>query len=211
MHQQLVIGVDLDNTLVCYDELFHRAACEEGLIDPALPKHKEAVRDAIRRLPEGETKWTTLQALVYGMRMSEAPMFEGADVFLRHCAGKRARVRIVSHKSRHATWGGAKLDLRQSALQWIEANGFFSHLGLSRGDVFFEDTRAEKINRIRALSCTHFIDDLPEVFAEELFPPETRKLLFAASAPARRGAPGQPPAFASWFELDRFLFNDGGS
>ena len=36
-----LIGIDLDNTLVCYDVLFHAVALEEGLIEPTAPKSKE--------------------------------------------------------------------------------------------------------------------------------------------------------------------------
>ena len=36
-----LIGIDLDNTLVCYDELFHSAAVEEGLIESSAAKSKE--------------------------------------------------------------------------------------------------------------------------------------------------------------------------
>src|SRR3954470_4613031 len=81
-----VIGIDLDNTLVCYDELFHAVACEEGLIESATPKSKEKIRDAIRLLPNGESKWTRLQAIVYGPSMSGAVAFAGCEQFLRHCA-----------------------------------------------------------------------------------------------------------------------------
>ena len=207
MRQHFVIGIDLDNTLACYDELFHRAACEAGLIEPSLAKSKAAVRDAIRLLPEGEAKWTSLQALVYGTRMNEAVMFAGADVFLEHCAGRCVEVRIVSHKSPCAVLEGKKLDLRLPAMQWLEAKGFFSRFGLSGGHVFFEPTRAEKIERIRALGCTDFIDDLPEVFAESQFPSEVRKWLFA---PGSEGdlAPERQPAFMNWLEIDRMFFND---
>ena len=71
-----LIGVDLDNTLVCYDELFHSVARQEGLIEPSAPKSKEQIRDAIRLLPQGESKWTRLQAIVYGAEMSGATAFE---------------------------------------------------------------------------------------------------------------------------------------
>ena len=38
------IGVDFDNTIVCYDTLFHRLAVEEGLIPPDIPPRKEIGR-----------------------------------------------------------------------------------------------------------------------------------------------------------------------
>jgi len=205
---QLVIGIDLDNTLVCYDELFHLAACEEGLIHPSLPRNKEKIRHAIRLLPEGESRWTRLQAIVYGPRIDGATLFRGGGVFLRHCAKSRIRTRIVSHKTRFTTLDGKQVDLRQSSLQWLEAKGFFSDFGLSRGDVFFESTRAEKIRRIRALGCTHFIDDLAQVFTEDAFPRKTQKLLFSPHGAAFPGDAAPALTFASWREIDRFFFND---
>jgi hypothetical protein len=200
-----LLGIDLDNTLICYDELFHRAACEEGLIEPPVPPRKEAVRDAIRLLPDGERKWTRLQALVYGPRMSGAALFDGVADFLRRCARTGTTVKIISHKTPLATLDGQAVDLRLAARQWLEAKGFFSDLALSAGDVYFESTRAEKLTRIRALRCTHFIDDLPEVFAELDFPKETRKLLFA---PHGASAVAGTRVFAHWRELEQYFFDD---
>ena len=203
---ETIIGIDLDNTLVCCDKLFHCAAREEGLIEPSVPGNKDAIRDAIRRLPDGERQWTRLQAIVYGKRMPGATLFEGVDVFLRHCARARTRTMIVSHKTPFAVLGGQRFDLRRPALDWLTAKKFFSDFALSPRDVFFESTRAEKIERIRSLRCTHFIDDLAEVFAENTFPRETEKLLFA-----QRGAASTSPGvrvFSSWSELHRFFFHD---
>ena len=45
----LIIGVDLDNTLVTYDKLLHNLALEQGLIGLRVGKSKKQVRDAIRR------------------------------------------------------------------------------------------------------------------------------------------------------------------
>jgi len=205
---KLVIGMDLDNTLVCYDGLFHLVAREEGLIEPSLPKIKERIRDAIRLLPDGEDRWTRLQAIVYGPRMGDAALFAGAGDFLRRCAAARVRTVIVSHKTRFAALDGGRVDLRRPALRWLETKGFFSEFGLSRGDVFFESTRTEKIERIRALRCTDFIDDLAEVFDGETFPPQTRKLLFAPHGAASTGSGAPPSAFATWRQLDQYFFDD---
>jgi hypothetical protein len=203
-----VIGIDLDNTLVCYDRLFHLAAREEGLIEPSVPGNKEQIKQAIRLLPDGERLWTRLQVIVYGPRIQAATLFDGADVFLRHCAGFRIPLKIVSHKTRFALLDGRRVDLRQSALELLEAKGLFSDFGLSRDDVFFECTRAEKIQRIGALGCTHFIDDLAQVFTRDDFPPETRKLLFAPHGAPLGGSGAPPLTFASWRELERYFFDD---
>ena len=36
----MLIGVDFDNTIVCYDGLFHRVAVEQGLIPQKFPRVK---------------------------------------------------------------------------------------------------------------------------------------------------------------------------
>lgn len=201
-----VIGIDLDNTLVCYDELFHAAACEDGLIESATPKSKEKIRDAIRLLPDGESKWTRLQAIVYGPRMSGAIAFAGCEQFLRHCTQHGTKALVVSHKTAFAPLDGKQVDLRLAARRWMESKNFFgaNGCGLSPENVFFETTRAEKIETIRALGCTHFIDDLAEVFAEPHFPPGVSKLLFAPHGANAAG--GDVQVFKSWLELDRFFF-----
>jgi len=202
-----VIGIDLDNTLVCYDELFHVAACQEGLIESSAPKSKEKIRDAIRLLPDGENKWTRLQAIVYGPRMSDAIAFSGCEQFLCHCAQRGTRALVVSHKTAFALLDGKPVDLRRAALGWMEHKNFFggNGCGLSRENVFFESTRAEKIETIRALGCTHFIDDLAEVFAEPNFPLGVTKLLFAPHG--ANTVDDDVQVFKSWLELDRFFFS----
>jgi hypothetical protein len=203
-----LIGIDLDNTLVCYDELFHFAAHQEGLVELSAPKSKERIRDAIRLLPRGENKWTRLQAIVYGPRMSGATAFEGSASFLRHCSERGTKAVIVSHKTHFATLDGKQVDLRESALTWMRAKKFFDAdgCGLSPDDVFFESTRSEKIERIRSLGCTHFIDDLAEVLAESSFPRNVAKLLFAPHGANSEGRGIK--AFRTWRQLDEFFFHD---
>lgn len=203
-----LIGIDLDNTLVCYDELFHLAAHQEGLVELSAPKSKERIRDAIRLLPNGENKWTRLQAIVYGPRMSGATAFEGSEDFLRDCSERGMKAVIVSHKTHFATLDAKQVDLRESALTWMRAKKFFAAdgCGLSPDDVFFESTRSEKIERIRSLGCTHFIDDLAEVLAERSFPRDVAKLLFAPHG--AKTADQEIKVFTSWRELDEFFFHD---
>lgn len=207
MPQKPLIGIDLDNTLACYDGLFHSAGLEEGLINEETPASKERIRDSIRLLPNGEQLWMRLQAIVYGPRMHQAKLYEGASDFLKSCAANQVRAVIVSHKTPTARLDGREVDLRTAALGWLKQCGFFSDLGVHRDDVFFESTRAEKIGRIKTLGCTHFIDDLTEVFAEESFPREIRKFLFAPHPPH-----GAPPEIEdvrpcrSWKEIRSLFF-----
>jgi hypothetical protein len=77
----------------------------------------------------------------------------------------------VSHKTQFANYDTTETDLRKGALKWLDRAG--SSYGTDRSfrrDVYFESTRVDKINRIRSLGCTHFIDDLEETFREPSFP-----------------------------------------
>jgi hypothetical protein len=172
------IGVDFDNTIVCYDQVFHRVALERALIPQSLAANKGAIRDHLRRIGR-EDDWTEIQGYVYGRRMSDAEPFPGVLDFFRRMVARRTPISIISHKTRHP-YKGPQYDLHAAALGWLELYGFFdpNHIGLSREDVHFELTLPDKLARIGAAGCTHFIDDLPELLAEPAFPRGVARLLF---------------------------------
>jgi hypothetical protein len=172
------VGIDFDNTIVCYDDLFKRVALEQGLIPDDLPPNKGAVRDYLRAVGK-EPLWTEMQGYVYGERMIDAAAFPGALEAIARLVKQRIPVFIVSHKTRHP-YLGPKYDLHESARAWLEKNAFFdSHgIGMSRDQVFFELTKDAKLARIGELNCSHFIDDLPELLSEREFPSRVVRLLF---------------------------------
>lgn len=172
----MIIGSDFDNTIIDYDEVFYRVACERGLISEDVEPTKEKVRNYLREANR-ENLWTELQGYVYGPGILRARPFEGARDFFAKCKSKKIPVIIVSHKTKYP-FLGPKYDLHAHALSWMERNIFDSSLGLSRTSVFLELTREEKMKRIAYEKCTHFIDDLPELFLEEKFPSNVLKILF---------------------------------
>ena len=203
----LCIGVDLDNTIVSYDVLFHRLAWEEGLIPAGFPRHKDAIRDEICLRSGGNTAWTRLQALAYGPCMTSAAAFPGVIRFFERCHQSGYRVHIVSHKTQTAWLDGGLVFLREAALRWLKTQGLLSASGLSEENIFFETTRQEKVARIASLGCTHFIDDLPEVFAENHFPTRTQRFLFS---PHSRNPPHPGIQLAeSWADLESRFFEHG--
>jgi hypothetical protein len=172
------IGIDFDNTIVCYDDAFHRAARERGLIPADVPSTKGGVRDYLRR--EGrEDAWTELQGYIYGARMDLASEFPGVRAFMRAATESGCEIRIVSHKTLHP-YRGEKHNLHRAALDWLTDNGFFddSALGLDRGKVYLELTKDAKLARIGKLGCASFIDDLPELLGEPAFPASVQRVLF---------------------------------
>jgi hypothetical protein len=171
----MILGVDFDNTIVCYDHVFHAAALERELIPADLSVSKDSVRDYLRAQGQEEA-WTELQGYVYGPRMRDALPFPGALEFLARCARAGVPLWIISHKTRHP-YRGPQYDLHASARQWL-ADHSLHEAGLPRDHVIFELTKLEKLQRIGQVGCTHFIDDLPEFLAEPGFPEGIERILF---------------------------------
>ena len=175
--KRLRIGVDFDNTIVCYDDLLARLARERGLVPESAAVNKRAVRDYLRSCGR-EDDWTRLQGEAYGSRMGEAREFPGARCFFERAARRGAEVFIVSHKTRFP-YRGPSVDLRAAAMHWLASNGFFDGpAGLVPERVYFEATVRAKAERIIELDCTHFIDDLPEFLAEVRFAASGLAILF---------------------------------
>ncbi len=177
------IGIDFDNTLAQYDNVIRDIAFEEGWIKDHNWGSKRTIRDAIRKLPNGEQKWMQLQAEIYGPRMSEAKLFDGVSHFMAACALSAVKVSIISHKTQFAAAGSDGTDIRQKAIGWMEQQGFFSSLGfgLGREDVHFTKSRSEKCQLINFLKCHLFIDDLPELFIDPEFPSHVQAILLDPS------------------------------
>jgi hypothetical protein len=174
----MIIGVDFDNTIVCYDHVFQAIARDRGLIPPDRILSKRELHDRLHAL--GQTNvWTLLQGEVYGPLMKQAKPFPGVIDFFRRCRERELEVRIISHRTRYP-YLGEKHDLHRAARNWLAEHRFFDPdgVGLAPTDVFFDESRREKLARIAGQGCTDFVDDLVEVLAEPLFPKGVRRILF---------------------------------
>jgi len=193
------VGVDFDNTIVRYDSLFHRACFEKGLIPESVPKIKAEVRSYLCRIGREDT-WTEMQGEVYGRRMSEAEPFPGVIEFFRACREAGVKLSIISHKTRYP-YAGERYDFHEAALRWLEENRFFdpSQIGLSRDQVYFELSKADKIARIAAAGCDLYIDDLPEILSDPTFPQAVQRVLFDPAEVAPANLPYKRAG--SWAEL----------
>jgi hypothetical protein len=199
----LHVGLDFDNTIVTYDQVFHRHAVGRALIHPGVGANKKQIRDTIRLLPEGERKWTELQGLVYGRHMPEAELAPGVDAFLLACRERGVRVSVISHKTEFPALG-EPVNLRDAARAWLEAQGFVSRFGVAPADIFFVGTIGEKLGLVGSQGCSHFVDDLVEVLTHPAFPAGVARLLYAP------GKEQHPPAgirpFSSWAGIREFFF-----
>ena len=99
------IGIDFDNTIARYDNLFKEIAISEGFIDKGWTgSEKRELRNYILELPEGETTWMKLQGLIYGKYMHQAKLMPGVANFLLQCKLREYEVFIVSHKKDVQKW-----------------------------------------------------------------------------------------------------------
>lgn len=204
MSSSLRIGIDFDNTIIAYDQVFRDIAKDFGLIEAGFFGRKQAVRDAIRLLPEGEFAWQRLQGQVYGKNIGGATMIAGVADFLRRCRKQDCAVVIVSHKTEYGHFDLERINLREAALNWMAMNGLFeSDYAVGKNNVYFEGTRREKLARIANLQLSHFIDDLEEVLTDPAFPQSVQRILFAEGA-AR--ANYTFPVHSSWRSIEEHIF-----
>jgi phosphoserine phosphatase len=175
----MLIGLDFDNTIVCYDQAIVRLADELLKLPESIPRTKRDVRDYLRSA-DREDEWTAFQGELYGPGMRYAESFPGCLETLKEITKKGHTLCVVSHRSARP-YAGPAYDLHDYARQWVA-----QHLleeGIIDADViFFYETREQKVEKIAQLACKAFIDDLPEVFAEPGFPVTTQPILFDPKA-----------------------------
>lgn len=196
----MIIGLDFDNTIVSYDEVFYNVAIEWGIAPSDIPANKLEIRNFLRDVGK-EDRWTEMQGYVYGTRMEHAQIFPGFIEFLRQVKNDGFSVVIVSHKTPHP-YRGPKYDLHAAAREWIEKNICLDGVPvLSAKDIFFEPTKEKKIERIAELGCDVFIDDLPEIIFAADFPKKVRAILFDPDS--SQGSLARPGVrvLSSWPEI----------
>jgi hypothetical protein len=202
------VGIDFDNTIVTYDEVFSTAAGDFAEIAPGVGRQKRDIRDYLRSLPDGELTWQRLQGHVYGKGITGAKMFAGVGQFLHRCRAEGAEIVIVSHKTEFGHHDPDRVNLRDAARSWMTAQGFFANdgYGIPPANLYFETTRTEKLRRIASLHCACFIDDLEEVLDDPGFPVGVTRILFSQGARPMHQLPYA--VCRSWSEIERLVFRE---
>ena len=206
-NQSTIIGIDFDNTIINYDEVVYKIACERNFIPASFPHNKQKIKDAIVALPEGHVKWQEVQAIMYGERIQEAKLTPGLLKFIQECENHGFQIYVISHKTKYSNLLTNSRDFKSVALQWMSKNIFSPESSLLPSLVYFEPTREEKIKRIAQLRCTHFIDDLEEVFLEPNFPNDIIKILYAPNRDAKKILPKDITLRNNWEEIHAYFFS----
>ena len=195
------IGIDFDNTIICYDKVFSAAAQQRGLIRDGWAASKSEIRDYLRSKTGGEVAWQGLQGWVYGKGIGDAEMFSGVRDFLASCRRADATVYVVSHKTKFGHQDPDRTDLREAARGWMRRAGLLDapDAALTADHVHFEGTLAAKVDRLARLELDIFIDDLVDVFEQPHFPGQTRPILFG-------GADTRFTSCATWADVTSEVF-----
>ena len=200
------IGFDFDNTIVSYDILFHKIACEYNLIPADISINKLAVRNYLRQTGQ-EDRWTQIQGEVYGSRMNEAQVYNGAIDFICKARNAGHVLSIISHKTVYP-FVGPQHNLHVAAMNWIRnhlsMNGEFF---ISVEHIFFELTKQDKIARIADFVCDIYIDDLPEILLARDFPILTQRLLFDPENYHLISDNTKIKHFVSWENIADYVFS----
>jgi hypothetical protein len=198
----MYIGLDFDNTVVCYDAAITVLAEELLDLPPEVPRNKLGLRDHLRGA-DREPEWTAFQGELYGPGMHHAQPFEGAINAMQQLVAAGHDLVIVSHRSRRP-YAGEPYDLHAAARRWVaerlQSAGLFTG---EEGSVNFLETRQEKVGRIAELGCQAFLDDLPEVLVAPGFPASTTGILFDPSGST--SAPEGQPRISAWQQLPDLL------
>jgi len=194
------IGIDLDNTIICYDDVFAYVAAQEGYDCNSL-KTKKELKSWFHN-NDMHDAFTEIQGLVYGKYINEAIFFDEVKVCFETWRADNHSLYIVSHKTKYPVIG-EKVDLRKSATEYLYKNGILDLEIVPTSNLFFEDTAASKVARISKLRLDLFIDDLPSILKDEAFPEMTRKILFD---PLRKSYESCYDLIAAnWTDIEKFV------
>lgn len=200
------LGLDFDNTIVCYDAAIKVLAQEMFDLQPEIPRTKLGIRDYLRA--EGrEPEWTVFQGELYGPGMRHAQPYEGAIETMLQLEAAGHELVIVSHRSR-LPYAGEPHDLHAAARGWVAERlqkiGLFRDLATT-GRVNFLETRDAKLAKITEIGCSMFLDDLPEVINDPGFPASTLGVIFAPGSEV--GTQEKQLRIKSWAQLPELLTN----
>jgi hypothetical protein len=200
------IGLDFDNTIVCYDQAIEQMSEELLDLPRDIPRTKIEIREYLRNSGR-EQEWTAFQGEIYGPGMIFATPYTGAVEVMRELKLQGHSLLIISHRTRRP-YAGLNHDLHKAAREWISKHLHTNGLFVEKGKVkkaYFLETRRQKLDKISALDCQLFMDDLPEVLESKDFPKKTRGILFDPNKKGERNSEYSRSVVNSWEELSSML------
>ena len=202
----MLIGLDFDNTIACYDQAIALLAEEMFELPADVPLTKLGLRNFLRYAGR-EMEWTAFQGELYGPGMRYAEPFDGAIATMQQLVNAGNELVIISHRTRWP-YAGEFHDLHLAARNWVadrlQSVGLFGSMG-DKSAVNFLETRDQKVAMVAELSCGIFIDDLPEVLEAPDFPSDTYTILFNPSQEGEIPKHGNKNVISAWCQLPQLI------
>lgn len=168
-------GFDLDNTLIDYSNAVQEYCLNEGLNEC---KTLDSLRTLLRRSDTSGRLWQLAQGWLYTDGLSYARIGQGAVELCEFLKNSNIELMIVSHKTTHTPDFCGQKPLREIATKWINSSELADYF-LGNEQIYYEATRASKVERIQKLELNYFVDDLIEVFQEPAYPKAVTSFLLS--------------------------------
>lgn len=174
------IGIDLDHTIINYHDAFLNSAKQWNLVPDTFAGNKNNLKNHIQTQHSDE-HWMRLQGYIYGKGIQAAQLMPNVIEFLRRCRALSIPFVIISHKTQFGHFDEDQIDLRETARHWLKKQELFDDQSINLQDhqLFFAQTRDEKLRMIAQEGCTLFIDDLLSVLMEPTFPTHVKRVWYA--------------------------------
>lgn len=196
------IGFDLDNTIIDYRLSANHYAQKIGIENiHSLPE----LRKVLNGHDQEDDAWTRAQSWVYGEGLRFATIQENLTAQLTRLKDLDFSIFVVSHKTEYGPKKYGSVAFVNLALEWLSASSLSSALS-KNVNLFFEESRELKLERINRLKLNFFVDDLPEVLEDYLFPKETIGIHFREDSTSSRRA---TPAIGNFSQLTDLVTSYG--
>lgn len=156
----------MDNTIINYERAVSK------WVDINQLGNIESIEDLKQFYHRGKdyaNNWLVVQEWLYTEGLKFADLADGTKVIFETLREMDFSILIISHKSIRSV--KSSLDLHTPAINWLTESMSEFEFNLE-DSLFLEQSRSEKILRIKREKITHFVDDLLEVFLEPEFPKE---------------------------------------
>ena len=195
----MIIGLDLDNTIINYNISFLVNAKKLKLIPCDFVGTKDEIKSSIINSKNGNYKWEKLQGIVYSQLNNAALIFNGFKEFVRYFIDEN-EIFIISHKTIYGHYDKNRTSLRLSAKNFLKQNKiFYPNSKLKVKNLIFCSSLENKIKKINEKRCDIFIDDLEKVFLNKNFPKSCIKILFTPNI--------KNSDFSSWYKIKNELIS----
>ena len=194
------VGIDIDNTIICYDTAFASLAKKTGFDVPSSAS-KQQVKAWFHQHGLHE-EFTILQGQIYGKFISMAHIFEGVLNFIADAIRQGHQLYLVSHKTKYPIKGD-QVDLHEAAINFLIQQNIVCDQkpnAIPFDHVYFEQTLESKVRKIADLNLDFFIDDLLVVLTHKKFPEASRAIWFSSETVCNNNS--QIQCCKSWVSIN---------